>query len=421
MCAGPPRVRVVAPGIRAGLDRDEAVAAVGVRERPPRAGEVRVERRRVLVALVDVAAGGVRLPDLEQRAADRAAVLVEHAPGDDDPLAERLARRPARVRSASARRDRVLAEDRRAQVVKLLREGQQDPRRRARDRRPVVGVEVRRVDLGHRAPFVARPRSAASSSSVGARVSRRSSATRNGQPVASTAALGVDARMHVREHELAVVAARLQQAEVGDDDGDAAAGGRAEVELLHERPRRLAQHHEHLPRGGRDLGRAAGAGQPHLRAVVVADHGAVEIAEAVDLRGAEEADVDAAALEPVGEHLRDGDDEVGRLRELAVADRQRQLRRLGADRAALVDEHGPRRVRRPREVRRERGQADPDEADVAVAQAPRRLHGHHLVRRPAHAARRLRWYSSMSRVARTWRSIHAANVSRSRLISSQRT
>ena len=38
--------------------------------------------------------------------------------------------------------------------------------------------------------------------------------------------------------------------------------------------------------------------------VVVADHGAVEIAEAVDLRGAEEADVDAAALQPVGEDLR---------------------------------------------------------------------------------------------------------------------
>ena len=38
--------------------------------------------------------------------------------------------------------------------------------------------------------------------------------------------------------------------------------------------------------------------------VVVADHGAVQVAVPVDLRGAEEADVDPAALEPVREHLR---------------------------------------------------------------------------------------------------------------------
>ena len=45
---------------------------------------------------------------------------------------------------------------------------------------------------------------------------------------------------------------------------------------------------------------------------------------AIDLRGAEEPDVDPPALEPVAEHLGDGHDGVGRLGQLAVADRERQ-------------------------------------------------------------------------------------------------
>ena len=57
----------------------------------PAAGEVRIERRVVLVVLVRVAAGGIRLPDFDQRVAHGAAVFVHHAPLDDDPLAERLA------------------------------------------------------------------------------------------------------------------------------------------------------------------------------------------------------------------------------------------------------------------------------------------------------------------------------------------
>ena len=63
----PPGVLVVPPRVGAGLDRDEAVAALVVGEAAAGAGEVRVERRRVLVDLVPVAAGGVRLPDLDER------------------------------------------------------------------------------------------------------------------------------------------------------------------------------------------------------------------------------------------------------------------------------------------------------------------------------------------------------------------
>ena len=55
------------------------------------AGEVGIERRGVLVDGVDVAAGGVALPDLDQRVGHGPSVLVEHAALDDDALAQRLA------------------------------------------------------------------------------------------------------------------------------------------------------------------------------------------------------------------------------------------------------------------------------------------------------------------------------------------
>jgi hypothetical protein len=48
----------------------------------------------VLVDLVHVAPGGIGLPDLDQRVAQRPAGLVEDAPRDDDALAQRLAVAP---------------------------------------------------------------------------------------------------------------------------------------------------------------------------------------------------------------------------------------------------------------------------------------------------------------------------------------
>src|SRR4029079_3654380 len=87
---GAPCVLVVAPGVRARLDRHEPVAAVGVGTATAGAGEVRVERRGVLVDLVAVASARIGLPDLDQRASDRPPVLVEDPPGDGDPLADPL-------------------------------------------------------------------------------------------------------------------------------------------------------------------------------------------------------------------------------------------------------------------------------------------------------------------------------------------
>jgi hypothetical protein len=56
--------------------------------------------------------------------------------------------------------------------------------------------------------------------------------------------------------------------------------------------------------------------------VVVADHSGVDVAETVDLGGAEKADGDAPALKPVAEHFRHRDRGDRRVAEFAVADRQ---------------------------------------------------------------------------------------------------
>jgi hypothetical protein len=79
---------MVAPGIGAGLDGDEAVAALVVGHHAALAREVGIERRVVLVARMDVAAAGVGLPDLDQGTRHRAPVLVDDAAGDDDAFAQ---------------------------------------------------------------------------------------------------------------------------------------------------------------------------------------------------------------------------------------------------------------------------------------------------------------------------------------------
>src|SRR5215207_1522126 len=86
-----PGVVVILPGIGPGLYRHEPVAALVVREASPHPREVRVERSRVPVVLMGVASGGVGLPDLDEAAPYRPSVGVEDAPGNDNPLTQRLA------------------------------------------------------------------------------------------------------------------------------------------------------------------------------------------------------------------------------------------------------------------------------------------------------------------------------------------
>ena len=78
---------------------------------------------------------------------------------------------------------------------------------------------------------------------------------------------------------------------------------RAEIEFRRSCACDCLQHHEGLLCVRGDLRRAAGAGQARGRRVVGADHGAVEVAEAIDLRRAEEADVDAPGLQVVARTL----------------------------------------------------------------------------------------------------------------------
>src|SRR5579871_1867994 len=86
-----PSILVIFPWISAGADRGEAITAHGIRQRPSRAGEIRIERRVVLVFNVEISSGGIGLPDFDQRVGDRTAVLVAHAAAYNDAFSHRFA------------------------------------------------------------------------------------------------------------------------------------------------------------------------------------------------------------------------------------------------------------------------------------------------------------------------------------------
>ena len=88
---------------------------------------------------------------------------------------------------------------------------------------------------------------------------------------------------------------------------------RAEIQSFDEAARRRLQHRRRSARVRGNLGRAARARQARGRRAVIADDGAVEVAETVDLRGAEKADIDAPALQVVAEHFGHGTTQARRL------------------------------------------------------------------------------------------------------------
>src|SRR5918997_645501 len=138
---GAPGVGMVLPGVRARLDRDEAVAALVVGHAPPRTGEIRVERGRMAVHVVLVASRGVRLPDLDQSVAHGPPVSVEDAPVQDHPLPERLALvLPRQVVVDLA--DALVAVDRTRDLRQGVRERHERPPGRARPRGHVVRMQV---------------------------------------------------------------------------------------------------------------------------------------------------------------------------------------------------------------------------------------------------------------------------------------
>src|SRR3989475_1167826 len=139
-----PGVVVVAPGILARPNADEAVAAFGVGHGAPGAGEVRIERCIVLVSAVRIASGRVRLPDFDQGVRHRLAVLVEHAPAHDNALADRLAAVLA-GEIIVGRLDVAVAEDRAGQLGQRLRRHDERLRGASLLRRGVRRVVVLRL------------------------------------------------------------------------------------------------------------------------------------------------------------------------------------------------------------------------------------------------------------------------------------
>ena len=140
-----------------------------------------------------------------------------------------------------------------------------------------------------------------------------------------------------------------------------------------------ADHHR-APGVDGDLGRAAAAGEPHRRVGVVADHGGVDVSVAVDLRAAQEADLDPAVLQEVLEHIGHAADHQRAGDQRRVSDRDRQPLGNGTHRPALVDQHQVRRVGLAGEVAGQVGQPDADEHHLAVAELPGGDGGHHFGR-----------------------------------------
>jgi hypothetical protein len=151
-----------------------------------------------------------------------------------------------------------------------------------------------------------------------------------------------------------------------------------EVDRLDEAAPALAHDDEDLPGIDRDLARAAGARQSRRRVVVRADDRGVDVAEPVDLGGAQEADVDEAALQVVAEQLEHADDRGRAGDDGRIADGQGQSGRPRPEHPGFVDQleiggDGP-----LGEVDRDVRQPDADEADVLTGELPRGRDDHHL-------------------------------------------
>ena len=111
----------------------------------------------------------------------------------------------------------------------------------------------------------------------------------------------------------------------------------------------------------------------------LADERAVQVAVAVDLRPAHEADVDVAALQEQ-QHVGDRQDHVRPPRAALLVGRRRQLARHDErpDHAALEEDRQGRRVEALRERRREQRDADAREHRLAVLEQARGHHGEQL-------------------------------------------
>ena len=137
---------MITPGVGAGLDGDEAVIAFRVGLRAAGAGEIRIERRGMLVDGVDVAAAGIGLPQLDQRVRHAAAVFIKHMAVHDDAFAERLAL-VLDGEVAVVLAHGLVAVDRPGQFRQRVPHDDQRFRGRALHRRAVIRRQPRRMRL----------------------------------------------------------------------------------------------------------------------------------------------------------------------------------------------------------------------------------------------------------------------------------
>src|SRR5260221_299185 len=86
-----PGIVGIFPGVRGRTNGDKTVAAVLVGESAAFAGEIRIEGRVVLIIFVEVAAGGIGLPDFNEGAANGPAIFIHNAAAHFNAFAERLA------------------------------------------------------------------------------------------------------------------------------------------------------------------------------------------------------------------------------------------------------------------------------------------------------------------------------------------
>src|SRR5262245_15423645 len=136
-----PRIVMIAPRVGTRLHGDKAVVALVVGNGTPCPGEIRIERRRMLVDVVDVAAASIRLPDFHQGIGNRALVFVEHMAVHDDAFAQRFALvLPGEVGIAFLHG--AVAIDRPGQFGKRLRHHDQGFRRRPLHRAAIARREM---------------------------------------------------------------------------------------------------------------------------------------------------------------------------------------------------------------------------------------------------------------------------------------
>ena len=143
---GAPRIRMIPPGIGARLDRHEPVmpaASVRVRPQPVKLGS---RGEGCWSFSMHIAATGVCLPDFDQCVGHRAAVVVEHPPGDADALPDRFAEVLAR-KIIIVLGDFVVAEDRSGDFRQRVWKQNQRFARRPENSRSIRRIQRRRLGI----------------------------------------------------------------------------------------------------------------------------------------------------------------------------------------------------------------------------------------------------------------------------------